>query len=212
MSLNYGSLEEVHGAPFGNRVPITQQTRPSNEPLAKAEFTSLAQKSRESIAKNRGVVDSLLSSLPLDQEAVTENFTPVQAQSPEAMAAIAAQKAAEEAKKAASTTSSSGGGSSGANAVASAVPSETIPSLSRAEKFTTMARAQSFADANADDKLARILRLIEQNKTGYERPAVQDMVLYIFTGVFFLFTFDTFVQLGKSMRPPRVGRKGSQRT
>ena len=55
-----------------------------------------------------------------------------------------------------------------------------------------------------EDKLARILRLIEQNRTGYERPAVQDMMLYVFTGVFFLFTFDTFVLLGRSMRP----RKG----
>jgi hypothetical protein len=206
MSLNYGSLEEVHGAPFGNRVPITQQTRPASEPLAKAEFTSLAQKSRESIAKNRGVVDSLLSSLPLDREAVTENFTPIQAQSPEAMAAVAAQKAAEEAKKA-SASGSSGTGTTGSSSSGTG----TTPA-SRTEGFTTMARTQSFADANADDKLARILRLIEQNKTGYERPAVQDMVLYIFTGVFFLFTFDTFVQLGKSLRPPRVGRKGSQRT
>jgi hypothetical protein len=56
--------------------------------------------------------------------------------------------------------------------------------------------------------LTRILRLIEQNRTGYEKPAVQDMVLYIFTGVFFLFTFDTFVQLGKGMRP---GKKGSRK-
>ena len=50
------------------------------------------------------------------------------------------------------------------------------------------------------DKISRILRLIEQNKTGYERPATQDILLYIVTGVFFLFTFDTFVLLGKSMR------------
>jgi len=42
--------------------------------------------------------------------------------------------------------------------------------------------------------------LIEQNRTGYERPATQDMVLYVFTGIFFLFTLDTFVLLGKSMR------------
>lgn len=49
------------------------------------------------------------------------------------------------------------------------------------------------------DKLDRILRLIEQNRTGYERPAVQDMVLYIATGLFFMFTLDTFVLLGKSM-------------
>jgi hypothetical protein len=54
--------------------------------------------------------------------------------------------------------------------------------------------------ANDDDKISRILRLIEQNRTGYERPAVQDMILYVFTGVFFLFTFDTFVMMGKGMR------------
>jgi hypothetical protein len=69
----------------------------------------------------------------------------------------------------------------------------------------------SHADAAAEEKLSRILRLIEQNRTGYERPAVQDLVLYVFTGIFFLFTFDTFVQLGKGMRPMK-GRKGSQRT
>jgi hypothetical protein len=51
-----------------------------------------------------------------------------------------------------------------------------------------------------DDKISRILRLIEQNRTGYERPAAQDMILYVFTGVFFLFTLDTFVMLGKTMR------------
>jgi hypothetical protein len=63
------------------------------------------------------------------------------------------------------------------------------------EKFTE--RPTASAD---EDKISRILRLIEQNRTGYERPAVQDMVLYVFTGVFFLFTFDTFVMLGKGMR------------
>ncbi len=63
------------------------------------------------------------------------------------------------------------------------------------ERFTE--RPVASAD---EDKISRILRLIEQNRTGYERPAVQDMVLYVFTGVFFLFTLDTFVMLGKSMR------------
>jgi hypothetical protein len=46
-------------------------------------------------------------------------------------------------------------------------------------------------------KLNRILQMVEQNRTGYETPGTQDMLLYIFTGVFFLFTFDTFVNLGK---------------
>lgn len=63
------------------------------------------------------------------------------------------------------------------------------------ERFTE--RPVASAD---EDKISRILRLIEQNRTGYERPAVQDMVLYVFTGVFFLFTFDTFVMMGKGMR------------
>jgi hypothetical protein len=49
-------------------------------------------------------------------------------------------------------------------------------------------------------KLEKMMRMIEQNKTGYETPASHDMMLYVFTGVFFLFTLDTFVSLGKSMR------------
>jgi hypothetical protein len=68
------------------------------------------------------------------------------------------------------------------------------------EKFTSSQPANMVTDFDQSEKISRILRLIEQNKTGYERPAIQDMVLYIATGVFFLFTFDTFVMLGKSMR------------
>jgi hypothetical protein len=49
-------------------------------------------------------------------------------------------------------------------------------------------------------KLNRILKMIEQNQVGYETPATQDMLLYIVTGIFFLFTFDTFVSLGKRLR------------
>lgn len=67
------------------------------------------------------------------------------------------------------------------------------------ERFTGSQPANIVTDFNQTEKISRILRLIEQNKTGYERPAVQDMVLYIATGIFFLFTFDTFVVLGKTM-------------
>lgn len=49
-------------------------------------------------------------------------------------------------------------------------------------------------------KLNRIMKLIEESKNGYETPATQDMLLYIFTGVFFLFTFDTFVNLGRRLK------------
>jgi hypothetical protein len=68
------------------------------------------------------------------------------------------------------------------------------------ESFTSSQPANVVMDVNQSEKLSRILRLIEQNKTGYERPAIQDMLLYIATGIVFLFTFDTFVVLGKSMR------------
>jgi hypothetical protein len=68
------------------------------------------------------------------------------------------------------------------------------------ETFATSGPTSGPTLETESEKISRILRLIEQNKTGYERPATQDMVLYIFTGVFFLFTFDTFVMLGKSMR------------
>jgi len=70
------------------------------------------------------------------------------------------------------------------------------------EKFTQSQPAGVYDGYSTEqmDKISRILRLVEQNKTGYEQPATQDILLYILTGVFFLFTFDTFVVLGKSMR------------
>jgi hypothetical protein len=67
------------------------------------------------------------------------------------------------------------------------------------ESFAGSQPAGFYESQDQVDKLNRILRLIEQNRTGYERPAIQDIALYVFTGVFFLFTFDTFVELGKSL-------------
>jgi hypothetical protein len=58
----------------------------------------------------------------------------------------------------------------------------------------------SFQPPVHEDKLNRILYMIEQNRTGYQTSSTQDMLLYIATGVFFLFTMDTFVSLGKQMR------------
>jgi len=163
MSLNYGSLEEVHGAPFGTRVPITQDKKNSKleQPIAQKQEKTASERVQAAVA-------SVTPSLPLDTNPETESFT--------------------------------------------VRPAPLERRMAVRETFVDRG-ATSHADAAAEEKLSRILRLIEQNRTGYERPAVQDMVLYIFTGVFFLFAFDTFVQLGKSMRPPKKGgRKGSQRT
>jgi hypothetical protein len=123
----------------------------TEEPLAKPEFTSLDDRSKDSIKKNKSLIDSITKTLPLDQEPSTETFVVREQPQQRRMAAR--------------------------------------------ERFTE--RPVSSVD---EDKLARILRLVEQNRTGYERPAVEDMLLYVFTGVFFLFTLDTFVQLGKTMR------------
>ena len=80
------------------------------------------------------------------------------------------------------------------------VEQEPVRRTTLREKFQSSQPANMVTDFDQSEKIARILRLIEQNRTGYERPATQDMILYIATGIFFLFTFDTFVMLGKSMR------------
>ncbi len=157
--MNYASVEEAYGVPFGSRTVVTRESAAdANAPVAKPEFTSLEQKAKDSVTRNRTLIDSITKTLPLDQEPSTESFVPQREPQQRRMAVR--------------------------------------------EQFSE--RPISHADAAAEDKIARILRLIEQNRTGYERPAVEDMLLYIFTGVFFLFTFDTFVQLGKSMRKVKV--------
>lgn len=153
-TMNYSSLEDAYGTAFKQRVPISHARKDvKEEPLAKPEFTSLAQKSEQSMEKNKSIVDSLKNSLPLDTNPETESFY--------------------------------------------APPPPRRPV--QRETFTAQP-ASVFEGSDQSEKLSRILRLIEQNRTGYERPAIQDMVLYIATGVFFLFTFDTFVMMGKSMR------------
>jgi hypothetical protein len=136
--MNYSSLEDAYGTPFGTRIPVTHDRK---------DATPAAPPARDE--KQKELVEAVSKSLPLDTDVKTENFTPRQ---PPVMQQRAAVR----------------------------------------EHFG----APKFAD---DDKLARILRLIEQNKTGYETSSTQDVLLYVVTGVIFLFTFDTFVMLGKSM-------------
>ena len=52
----------------------------------------------------------------------------------------------------------------------------------------------------SDHKLTQLLSKLEDSKYSVETNATQDMMLYIFTGIFFLFTLDTFVNLGKKMK------------
>ena len=151
--MDYATLEEAYGSPFGQRRPITHTS--SEKDKSKPEFTSIEKTSAESVRKNQSLVDSLQSSLPLDQNPATENFV---------------------------------------------VRQEAAKRMMGREHFSQSQPAGVYENVEQAEKLNRILRLIEQNRTGYERPAVQDIALYVFTGVFFLFTLDTFVELGKSMR------------
>jgi hypothetical protein len=146
--MNYATLEEAYGAPFGVRKTVEETTsRDASAP--KPAFTSLAKKAEESKEKNQGLIDELLKSLPL-----------------------------------------AGGGQTQRQEVRESFATSQPAGVYEAGKPTPHDEA---------DKVSRILRLVEQNRTGYERPAIQDIGLYIFTGVFFLFTFDTFVEIGKSM-------------
>jgi hypothetical protein len=136
--MNYSSLEDVYGTPFGTRAPV-------DKPKKEKDHSEL--------------VKSVTKSLPLDTTPETESFAvKPKPQLPEA-------------------------------------PLDPAIRVAARENFKTMS-----AGGGDEDKLNRILKLIEQNKTGYQPAATQDMLLYIATGVFFLFTFDTFVMLGKSMR------------
>ena len=76
------------------------------------------------------------------------------------------------------------------------LPLDTNPSTSNFVPPVVVAQS---AMNTQPDKLSRILALVEQNKTGYEPSSGKDMFLYVLTGVMFLFTFDTFVTLGRGM-------------
>ena len=152
--MNYSSLEDAFGSPFGQRAKVTQE-----HPEKSESFTN---ERPDQPAKHADLVKSVTASLPLDTNPATESF----------------------------------------NAPPKPLPSApldprlpTFPQQSQAREHFSMS-----GGGGDDSKLDRILRLIEQNRTGYAPATTQDMLLYIATGVFFLFTFDTFVTLGKSMR------------
>jgi hypothetical protein len=148
--MNYSSLEDAFGTPFGQRVPVTV-AKEQAEPPKKKEDT------------HKDLIESVSKTLPLDTNPETESFNAT----PQHLK-----------------------------------PKPDAPLDPRLPAFRDRVREHfGMSGGGGDDsKLDRILRLIEQNRTGYAPAATQDMLLYIATGVFFLFTFDTFVTLGKAMR------------
>lgn len=146
----FASLEEVYGAPFGKRAPVTQAAEATARPMYK--------KSEEAVTKHKTLLDSLTASLPISSE--EPNYK-----------------------------------------ASSAFFREPTRPLQKVESFTDFAYAPPEYDLKTlQSQIQRIMHMVEQNKTGYETPAANDMLLYIFTGVFFLFTFDQFVEIGRHMR------------
>jgi hypothetical protein len=152
--MNYSSLEDAFGTPFGQRAPITSSSPEKDD----------TSKKPDNKAKLAEVVKSVESSLPLDTNPATESFS-VKPQAP---------------------------------------LDPRLPTFRQPSEGSFRDRIREHFAMNGgggdDSKLDRILKLIEQNRTGYAPATTQDMLLYIATGVFFLFTFDTFVTLGKAMR------------
>ena len=53
----------------------------------------------------------------------------------------------------------------------------------------------------SEAKLQQLIRKLDEDRSyGGETNATHDMMLYIFTGIFFLFTLDSFVNMGRRMR------------
>ena len=158
--MNYSSLEDAFGTPFGQRAPITSSSAKDEPPIKKSD-------NKEKLAE---VVKSVESSLPLDKDPSTESFSMQAPRRPLPEAPLDPR-----------------------------LPTFRQPSEGSFRDRIREHFAMSGGGGD-DSKLDRILKLIEQNRTGYAPATTQDMLLYIATGVFFLFTFDTFVTLGKAMR------------
>jgi len=139
--MNYSSLEDAFGSPFGQRTTITSSSVEKDDTLKKADNK----------AKLAEVVKSVESSLPLDKNPATESFS-VKPQAP---------------------------------------LDPRLPTFTQSTVRDRVREHFGMSGGGGDDsKLDRILKLIEQNRTGYAPATTQDMLLYIATGVFFLFTFD----------------------
>lgn len=152
------SIEEVWGAPFPTRRPLTKGGAEPPRDAAKEGrvFKTPQERTQAAVFTHKKTIDDLSKTLPIVQsdEEAGRNYRPERSRVRESFS--------------------------------------TTPDYPYAPP--------SFQPAGHDDKLSRILYMIEQNRTGYQTASTQDMLLYIATGVFFLFAMDTFVSLGKRMR------------
>lgn len=173
------SLEEVWGSPFPKKHHNMASKNYQKEEPRDAEregrvFPTPVHRTAAAVQRHRKTIDDLSKSLPIvqDDEEGEANYGPAKV-----------------------------GGTKEHMTNYSSTKTKYTKPFYPADGGTDFAYAPpSFQESAHEIKLNQILRLIEQNKTGYEAPSSQDMMLYIFTGVFFLFTLDTFVTLGRRMK------------
>lgn len=172
------SIEEVWGTPFPKKhhnmaSKYAAKEEPRDPEKEGRVHPTPIHRSTAALQKHKKSIDDLSKSLPLanSDEEVESNFHPARMPTTEHMSNYSSSK------------------------------TEYTKPFYPSDGGTEFAYAPtSFQDSAHELKLNRILHMIEQNKTGYESASSQDMMLYIFTGVFFLFTLDTFVNLGRRMR------------
>jgi len=173
------SLEEVWGSPFPKKhhnmaSKYQQKEEPRDAEREGRVFPTPVHRTQAALQKHRKTIDDLSNSLPIakNDEEGESNYGPAKVgHTEEHMTNYSSTKA---------------------GYTKPFFPSDSGTSFAYAPT--------SFQNSANEIKLNQIMRMIEQNKVGYESPSSQDMMLYIFTGVFFLFTLDTFVNLGKRMR------------
>ena len=72
-----------------------------------------------------------------------------------------------------------------------------MPTIGR-ESFTPAYAPPGF---QSEVRLQQLMQRLDRDKSyGSDTNATHDMMLYIFTGIFFLFTLDSFVNMGRRMR------------
>ena len=176
--MQFSSLEDVWGTSFPKKShALTAKTQhPEEKRDAEKEsrvFPTPQHRSQHTIQKHKKTIDDLSKSLPITEEDDESNFAP-------AMVGSSTSKFKEH------FTSTKAGYSKPFYPTDAGVDYPYAP--------------PSFQVDAHELKLNHILKTINDGHYGSETPATQDMLLYIFTGVFFLFTFDTFVHLGRRMK------------
>jgi len=175
MNTQYSSLEEVWGTTFPKKAhSMTSKTytpEAKRDPEKEARiFPTPIHRTNHAITTHKKTIDDLSGSLPIVDNDEESNFAPVRIQA-------------------------------GTREHFTSTKKGYSPPYQPSNSGTDFPYAPPSFQADAHEiKLNQILRMIEQNHTGYETPSTQDMLLYVFTGVFFLFTFDTFVRLGRHTR------------